>query len=57
MKKGIKYILSLIIIIGFMSFMFLYNKDTEEFITLILLSIAGWQIGTWLGNWIDGETK
>lgn len=57
MKKGIKYILSLIIIIGFIFFMFSYNKETEECITYILFTVAGWQIGTWLSNWIDGEIK
>lgn len=53
-KKTIKIILSLIIL-GLVWFMFLYNKTTEDFITYIFVFIAAFQIGTWLGDWINGE--
>lgn len=53
-KKTIKIILSLIIL-GLIWFMFFYNKTTEEFMFHIFALIAAFQIGTWLGNWINGE--
>lgn len=55
-KKTIKIILSLIIL-GLVWFMFLYNKTTEVIITYIFVFIASWQIGTWLGDWVNGEKE
>lgn len=53
-KKIIKTILSLLVII-FIAFMLAYNKTTEKYTTYALLLIAAWQIGTWLGDWVNGE--
>lgn len=55
-KKTIKIILSLIIL-GLIWFMFLYNKTTEVIITYVFVFIASWQVGTWLGNWTNGEKE